>query len=82
MTKICNKIEQADTVNHPFHYTGNIECINAMEQQFGKDAILNFCLLNSFKYLWRCRKKHSSPIEDIKKSIWYLNKYIEIEETK
>lgn len=36
------------------------------------------CLCNAFKYLWRCKKKHETPIEDIKKAVWYLDKYLEL----
>ncbi len=75
---MAQQIEDADNVNHPQHYTGSIECIDAMLQQFGKEQVKSFCLLNAFKYLFRCNKKHNTPIEDIKKAIWYLNKYIEI----
>ena len=74
----AQQIEDADNVNHPQHYTGSIECIDAMLQQFGKEQVKSFCLLNAFKYLFRCNKKHNTPIEDVKKAIWYLNKYIEI----
>lgn len=75
---MAQQIEDADNVNHPQHYTGSIECIDAMLQQFGKEQVKSFCLLNAFKYLFRCNKKHNTPIEDVKKAIWYLNKYIEI----
>ncbi len=75
---MAQQIEDADNVNHPQHYTGSIECIDAMLQQFGKEQVKSFCLLNAFKYLFRCNKKHETPIEDIKKAMWYLNKYIEI----
>ena len=74
----AQQTEGTDNVNHPQHYTGSIECIDAMLQQFGKEQVKSFCLLNAFKYLFRCNKKHSTPIEDVKKAIWYLNKYIEI----
>lgn len=66
-----------DNVNHPKHYTGNIECIDAMTQCFGADNVKNFCKLNAFKYLWRCQNKNNE-IEDVKKAIWYLNKYVEL----
>ena len=78
LVTMAQQIEDADNVNHPQHYTGGIECIDAMLQQFGKEQVKSFCLLNAFKYLFRCNKKHDTPIEDIKKAIWYLNKYIEI----
>lgn len=71
-----------DNVNHPSYYTGNIECIDAMLQQYGKPSVLSFCRCNAFKYLFRCAKKHDTPIEDIKKARWYLDKYIELYEKK
>ena len=74
----AQQTDDVDNVNHPQHYTGSIECIDAMLQQFGKEQVKSFCLLNAFKYLFRCNKKHNTPIEDVKTAIWYLNKYIEI----
>ena len=69
-----------DVVNHPAHYeTGKFECIDVMLETQGKEAVLNFCICNAFKYLYRCRKKNG--LEDIKKANWYLNKYIELEES-
>lgn len=70
----------SEAVNHPKHYNGDkYECIEVMVEVFGKEYTKGFCLCNAFKYLWRCTKKHSSPVEDTKKAIWYLNKFIEIE---
>ena len=67
-----------DNINHPAHYeTKGIECIQAMEITQGTDAVMAFCLCNAFKYLWRHDRKGSA--EDIKKAIWYLNKYVELE---
>lgn len=67
-----------DSVNHPNHYAGKIECIDAMLETQGLGAVQNFCICNAFKYLWRHGRKNG--IEDVKKAIWYLNKYIELEE--
>lgn len=64
-----------DNVNHPSHYTGRYECIDVMQDVFGNEATDNFCLCNAFKYIWRARKKNG--LEDVKKAVWYLNKYIE-----
>ena len=64
-----------DNVNHPSHYTGKYECIDVMQDVFGDEATNNFCLCNAFKYIWRARKKNG--LEDVKKAVWYLNKYIE-----
>ncbi len=67
--------EPVDNVNHPSHYTGRYECIDVMQDVFGDEATDNFCLCNAFKYIWRARKKNG--LEDVKKAVWYLNKYIE-----
>lgn len=68
-----------DVVNHPSHYeTGSFECIEVMEETQGKEAVMNFCLCNAFKYLYRHKRKNG--IEDIKKAKWYIDKYIELSE--
>jgi hypothetical protein len=68
---------QEDVVNHPTHYThGTYECIDVMEDCFGKEAVQHFCLLNAFKYLWRTN--HKNGLEDIKKARWYLDKYLQL----
>lgn len=67
--------EPVDNVNHPSHYTGRYECIDVMQDVFGDEATNDFCLCNAFKYIWRARKKNG--LEDVKKAVWYLNKYIE-----
>ena len=77
-----NLIDNKETVNHPSHYAGKIECIDMMIELFGEEETASFCLCNAFKYLWRCKSKHNSPIEDIKKAKWYLDKYIELWENK
>lgn len=66
-------------VDHPGHYNqGKIECIDAMVEAFGKEAVKHFCLLNAFKYVWRSDYKNGT--QDIKKAMWYLDKYLELEE--
>lgn len=67
-----------EQVNHPSHYNqGEIECIDAMLAAYGKEAVSYFCLLNAFKYLWRCENK-SKHQEDLEKAIWYIKKHKEI----
>lgn len=66
-----------EKVNHPEHYSGKVECIDAMVDIWGKDAVKAFCELNAFKYLWRAERKNG--IEDIEKAIWYLTKRVELE---
>lgn len=69
--------EKYDNVNNPEHYThGAIECIDAMISAYGVDTVMNFCQCNAFKYLWRFENKNK--IEDLDKSMWYINKYKEL----
>lgn len=72
---------ETESVEHPAHYAGGkYECIEVMREVYGDDAVKDFCLLNAFKYLWRCNKKHDNAVTDIKKANFYLEKYIELEE--
>ena len=69
-----------DEINHPDRYAGGkFECIDVMADVFGEEAVKDFCLLNAFKYIWRQEKK--GGVEDVKKAIWYLNKYIELSDS-
>ena len=66
------KILDSDNVNHPEHYISNeIEVIDIIEA-----FNLNFHLGNAVKYILRAGKKHDNVKEDIKKAIWYLNRFI------
>lgn len=68
-----------DNVNHPAHYeTNGIECIDAMVASQGINCVMDYCLCNAFKYIWRCQRK-GKCLEDIQKAIWYLNKYVELD---
>lgn len=69
-----------DEINHPDRYAGGkFECIEVMADVFGEEAVKHFCLLNAFKYIWRQEKK--GGVEDVKKAVWYLNKYIELSDS-
>ena len=82
--KISKRTEEfrgvpVDNVNHPSHYeSGKFECIDVMLETQGEEAVLNFCICNAFKYLYRHNRKNG--VEDIKKAKWYLDKYIELGE--
>ena len=66
-----------DAVSRPEHYAKtSIECIDAMVETQGKEAVKAFCICNAFKYLWRHNLKNGD--EDIKKANWYLNKAVEL----
>lgn len=66
----------SDNVKQPSHYTGEIECIKAMRQTQGDVPVMDYCICNAFKYLWRHRNK--GQFEDIQKAIWYLNLFIKL----
>jgi len=62
-----------DNIN-PDHYKSqtSLECIDAMEIAFGYEAVVNFCLCNAFKYIWRWKNKNGT--EDLNKANWYLTR--------
>lgn len=70
--------EPKENVEHPAHYTGNIECIDAMLETQGEQAVKDFCICNAFKYIWRHEKKNG--VEDIKKAAFYINYYLSLTE--
>lgn len=74
---IAANIEE-DNVNHPSHYASSeIECIDAMRAMLGREQFIGYLRGNMLKYQWRYQKKNG--IEDLKKSEWYLNKLLEVE---
>lgn len=66
----------ADTINHPQHYQGKIECIEYLEAHF-MDRPHEW---NAVKYLSRANRK-DNEIEDLKKAIWYIKRKIELLES-
>lgn len=63
-----------DVVNNPKHYnTGNIECIEAIEESMSSVAFKGYLKGNCLKYLWRYDYK-GKQVEDLQKAGWYLNK--------
>ena len=59
---------KTDDINHPKHYTSHpsgVECITITRHH-------NFAIGNAIKYLFRAGLKHPSPVEDLKKAIWYI----------
>lgn len=66
-----------DVVSRPQHYAStSIECIDAMVETQGPEAVKDFCICNAFKYLWRHNSKNGD--EDVRKANWYLNKAVEL----
>jgi len=66
--------DELDAVNKPTHYnTGNIECIEAIEESMSSVAFKGYLKGNCLKYLWRYDYK-GKQVEDLQKAGWYLNK--------
>ena len=79
LIKLRAKVLKDDMVNHPPHYNnGSVECIDGIQAALG-DGFQAYCRGNAIKYIWRADYK-GTPVEDIKKAIWYLNKSIEEDE--
>ena len=63
-----------DLINSPPHYkAGGIETIDFIE---AKD--LNYRLGNVIKYVARAGKKHTDPVQDLEKALWYLQREINV----
>ena len=72
------RAEPKETVNHPDHYkVGDYECLDVMKSLYGVEAVINFCMLNAFKYQWRCNRKNNCQ-EDLKKARWYNKKALDL----
>lgn len=71
---IKNSEKRNSAVNHPRHYNGkcSVECIDAMEIAFSREAVICFCKCNAFKYLWRYRDKGGKV--DLEKALWYCDR--------
>lgn len=68
------RIPADDPVNHPAHYTaGGIEVIEFLESWS-----FPFHLANAIKYICRAgRKDKNALVTDLKKAVWYINRYID-----
>ena len=66
-----------DNVNNPAHYgTGNIECIEYIEDFLTREEFIGYLRGNIAKYMHRWRYKNG--LEDLEKAKWYQNKLIEV----
>tara|TARA_R110000772_G_scaffold41809_2_gene97614 strand:- start:414 stop:794 length:381 start_codon:yes stop_codon:yes gene_type:complete len=63
-----------DFVNHPPHYQGSIECIDAIEASMSAEAFKGALKANVIKYVWRYEGK--GGVESLQKAQWYLNRLI------
>jgi len=70
--------EEEDMVGAPRHYnTGNIECIEAIEESMSSVAFKGYLKGNCMKYLWRYDYK-GKQVEDLQKAQWYLAKLTQV----
>jgi len=69
-----------DFVNHPPHYQGSIECIDAIEASMSAEAFKGALKANVIKYVWRYEGK--GGVESLQKAQWYLNRLIAVVETE
>lgn len=65
--------KKVDPTN-PDHYKNStsLECIEAMEIIFGINAVIDFCVCNAWKYIWRWKNKNG--VEDLDKAKWYIDR--------
>jgi hypothetical protein len=64
-----------DLVNSPSHYnSGNIECIDAIEESMTPEAFKGYLKGNIQKYMWRYELKKG--LQDVLKAQWYINRLI------
>jgi len=63
-------------IYRPGHYnSGDIECIDAIEACCTPDQFTGTLRGNVLKYIWRYDKK-GSPVADLRKARWYLDRLI------
>lgn len=79
----CNRLNgeqddkpESDPINHPPHYQGKVECIDAIEAALGDDGFVAHCRGTAIKYLYRAGRK-GELVEDLRKAAWYINRAIE-----
>lgn len=64
------EIEEKEMIDHPSHYNMGIEAIDYIESHN-----MNFNIGNVIKYVTRAKHKNNE-LEDLKKSLWYLQREI------
>lgn len=70
-----NVVSNGSKVNHPSHYSGSIEAIDAIAAATAElEGVEAFDTGNALKYLWRWKRKNG--VEDLNKAIWYIQHLI------
>lgn len=60
-----------NAITEPEHYSGPIECIDAIRAALGDASFIDYCRANALKYLWRAGRK-GDALEDFQKARVYL----------
>lgn len=74
-----------EEIKHPSHYNGScaFECWDLMEMIFRPEGLYTWCIINAFKYCYRCKAKHpDNPVEDLLKAKQCLDKALEVADNK
>ena len=68
-----------NTVAHPKHYSGKVECIDCIESAVAElNGFEGFLAGNVIKYVFRFKRKNGK--EDLQKAEWYLSKLMEVQD--
>ena len=68
-----------NTVAHPKHYSGKIECIDCIESAVADlNGFEGFLAGNVIKYVFRFKRKNGK--NDLQIAEWYLSKLMEMQE--
>lgn len=75
MATLDVKLDKPSMVDHPFHYNGSIEAIDAIAAATAElTGVEAFDTGNALKYLWRWKRKNG--VEDLNKAVWYIQHLI------
>lgn len=75
MATLNVKLDKPSMVDHPSHYSGSIEAIDAIAAATAElEGVEAFDTGNALKYLWRWKRKNGA--EDLNKAIWYIQHLI------
>lgn len=75
MATLDVKLDKPSMVDHPSHYSGSIEAIDAIAAATaGLAGVEAFDTGNALKYLWRWKRKNG--VEDLNKAVWYIQHLI------
>lgn len=75
MATLDVKLDKPSMVDHPSHYSGSIEAIDAIAAATAElTGVEAFDTGNALKYLWRWKRKNG--VEDLNKAVWYIQHLI------